>query len=361
MAQIPSTSVSMDTIKSTLQGGGGSVSDDLLTFFAAGAKINPWSLHKPIHTGYVNDDFLDLNSPHFNSANFGLTPQTTNAANIVLKTAINDPSSIQWTYALPTGGSSSPYRLGDFRLYKSDATSPFRELSTNVGSAALNESITVELYCRFASYDGELGINDMSILNGKYACLIVGQSDGYPEKIYYSTDPISSHHGVVKFTGISFSNERTRYMAAAICDTKYSDNGTGYSNTYYMLPLKHITVRWESAVTSTTFIGSASINPNNGELFVSVQMTSAPNTTTAFNNVTIQVGYEGSTNIAVGTIENNGVIGSYTLSGGGKRNESKTFTTSGLATLAAEGKLYYRVIANGGSFTSGEKQLGLSI
>ena len=355
MAQIGSTSVSMDTIKSTLQGGGGSVSNDLLTFFATSAKINPWSQYKPIS---IPADFVDIPSSTWGSYDYGLTPPTTNASNTVLKTAIQNPTSVQWTYALPTGGSSSPYRLGDFRLYRSDATSPFRELSTNVGSAALNESITVELYCRFASYNGELGINDMNVLKGKYACLIVGQSDGYPEKIYYSTDPISSHHGVVKFTGISFSNERTRYMAAAICYTKYSDNGTGYSNTYYMLPLRAISVKWEQAFTSTSLYGSASINPNNGDLEVNVQMTSKPGTTTSFSNVTIQVGYEGS----VGTSSLfSGVIGSYSVSGGTRKTAYKLFATSGLTSLAQEGKLYYRIIANSAAYVSSEKQLGISI
>lgn len=45
---IPSTGVSMDTIKQTLTDYGGSVSNDLLSFFTSGAKINRWSKWKPI-------------------------------------------------------------------------------------------------------------------------------------------------------------------------------------------------------------------------------------------------------------------------------------------------------------------------
>ena len=355
MAQIGATSVSMDTIKSELISGGGSVSNDLLTFFSTNAKINPWSQYKPIHI--ASKDFVDLGDSAWSTYDFGLTPQTTNSPNTVLKTAISSPTSVNWSFVLPKGGSASPYRLGDFRKYRRDATSPFQELSSSVGSMGLNEAATVELYCRFASSNGELGINDMSILKGKYACLIVGQSDGYPEKIYYSSEPISSHHGYVKFTGISFSNERTRYMAAAICYSKYSDNNTGNSNTYYMLPLKAISIRWEQAITTTTIYGSASI-ASNGDLYVSVQMTSATGVTTTFSNVTIQVGYEGST--GTGT-RFTGTIGSYTVQGGKRTTANKTFATSGLYSEAEQGKLWYRVIANNGSYNSGEKQLGLNL
>ena len=356
MAQIPSTSVSMDTIKSELTSGGGSVSNDLLTFFASGAKINPWSQYKPIHI--ANKDFVDIGDSAWGSWDFGLYPQTTTSLNTVLKTAVNNPSSVNWTFKLPTGGSASPYRLGDFRLYRRDATSPFRELSCNSGSVGLNEGVDVELYCRFYSYNGELGINDMSILNGKYACLICGYPDGYPEKVYYSSEPISSHHGLVTFKDVSFSTERTRYMAAAICYTKYGDTSTGYSNTYYMLPIPAISVKWEQAITTTSIYGTASLNTNNGDLSVSIQMTSKPGTTTTFSNVTIQVGYQGST----GTGSRfTGTIGTYTVSGGTRQTASKLFYTSGLASEAEQGKLYYRIIANNGSYNSGEKQLGVSI
>ena len=355
MAQIGSTSVSMDTIKSELTRGGGSVSNDLLTFFATGAKINPWSQYKPID---IPSDFVDIPSSTWSTYDYGLIPKTTTSSAEVLRTAIQNPSNANWSFVLPKGGSNSPYRLGDFRLYRNDATSPFRELSTNVGSAALNESITVELYCRFSSYDGELGINDMSVLNGKYACLVCGDASGYPEKVYYSSEPISSHHGVVQFTGVSFSTERTRFMAAAICHTKYSDNGTTNSNTYYMLPMTYIKVQWEQAITTTSIYGTASLNTNNGDLSVSIQMTSKPGTTTTFSNVTIQVGYQGST----GTGSRfTGTIGSYTVSGGTRKTASKTFYTSGLSSEAEQGKLYYRIIANNSSYTSGEKQLGISI
>ena len=354
MAQIPSTSVSMDTIKATLQGGGGSVSNDLLTFFTTGAKINPWSQYKPIS---IPADFVDIPSSTWSAYDYGLTPPTTNSSNTVLKTAIQNPSSVQWAFALPTGGSNSPYRLGDFRLYRSDATSPFYSLSSPSNSVALNEGVDIELYCRFDSYDGQLGINDMSILNGKYACLIVGYADGYPEKIYYSSEPISSHHGLVTFSNVSFSTARTRFMAAAICYTKYNDTGTGYSNTYYMLPIKAISVVWEAAITSTTIYGTASIT-NTGDLHVNVVMTSAPGVTTTFNDVTIQVGYQGYT--GTGSLFT-GVIGSYSVSGGTRKTAYKMFYTSGLFSLAEQGLLYFRIIANSAGYASSEEKLNVQL
>lgn len=364
MAQIASTNVSMDTIKSTLQGGGGSVSNDLLNFFASGAKINPWSKYKPIHTGYANDDFLDLNSSHFADANYGLTPITTNSeltAWAAYKKAItnNDYSGLQWSYRLPSGGSSSPYRLGDFRLYNPDARSPFFELSCEATIWTPNQNYMVEIYNRYGYLnDGQVALGEMTDYQNLYLGIMIGKggTEGKAEYVF-TGGTVKEHYGVQNVT-CRIKSEGTYYLAPVLCQSPENTSVEGIqSNNYTLLPVKPLRITVEAAVTATTLNGSAQI-ATNGDLYVNISMTNATTSNLNFNNVTIQVGYQDS--VGTGTLFT-GVIGSYTVGSYKKVTANKMFLASGLVSEAQQGKLYYRIIANGGSYTSGEKQLTIAL
>lgn len=364
MAQIGSTNVSMDTIKSTLKGGGGSVSDDLLTFFTAGAKINPWSKYKPIHTGYVNDDFLDINSSHFADANYGLIAPTTNseltAWNAYKKVITsNDYSGLQWSYELPKGGSSSPYRLGDFRLYNPDARSPFFEVSCEASLWTPNQNYTVEVYNRYGYLnDGQVALGEMTDYHNLYLGVIIGKggTEGKAEYVF-TGGTVAAHYGVQNIT-CRISTEGTYWIAPVLCQSPENTSVAGIqSNKYTLLPVKPLKIVVEAAITSTTLYGSASI-ASNGDLYVNISMTNATTSSLSFNNVTIQVGYQNS--VGTGTLFS-GVIGSYTVGSYKKVTANKTFLASGLVAEAQQGKLFYRIIANSGSYTSGEKQLSIAL
>lgn len=112
------------------------VSTHSVSQLCASPNINQWSLYKPIsvnkHTGLTEQDYLDNNFgfiiPHFNNFRD-------------LRLSIDDPSKTDWRYDKPTGGSTSPFRLGDFRKYDHHATELFP--LTMDGSAYLGDTLRI--------------------------------------------------------------------------------------------------------------------------------------------------------------------------------------------------------------------------
>lgn len=353
--QIPATNVAAIDIYDTLTDKGGSVSYDLLSFFKSAAKINPWSQYKPIS---VAKDFIDIPSSTWGTYNYGIMPVTGSAKEVLSKIYNHtyNSTSVTWTYKLPTGGASSPYRLGDFRLYNPNATSPFYEISTDTNAPVITEAINVDLLCRFESSNGMLGLNDLGDLSGKYAALVVGNiSTGSVNQVIYSSKPISSHHGMVSFS-LTINTAGTYFIAPAI-----GINKTGTSDTFYVLPVKGKSLTWTTAITSTTFDGQASVN-SSGYLDCTVNMTCAPNLTSiTFSNIQIQIGYAGFS--GTGYIYQGTVASSKTVAGGSRGsvyNGNLTINTSYIPDIEA-GKITYRFIANNGSYTTQEKILNINL
>lgn len=123
MAVIPDSNVNLATnVRDVLNGAGGSVGNSLTSFFSTAAKINKWAKYKP--TIYYNQPFLD-DDRRWKGEN-GLCGFTSSSI------VFNDTSALvsafrnnaTFVYDIPSGGTSEPMRLGDFRLYKTDAKSP---------------------------------------------------------------------------------------------------------------------------------------------------------------------------------------------------------------------------------------------
>ena len=100
---IPNTNVSFNDIRDTLNANGGSVTNDFVTAFQDRASINIWSYFKPFNS----------QAPFFDK------PLQDSYGGLVYD-SIN--KIIKWDR--PTGGQSSPYRLGDFRGYEAKAIAP---------------------------------------------------------------------------------------------------------------------------------------------------------------------------------------------------------------------------------------------
>lgn len=73
-------------------------------------NINKWSRWKPVR----HSSITPITQAQLASVNFGLTPPNPSTD----YTAVMD---VKWGYSRPTGGLSSPYRLGDFRNYNKTA------------------------------------------------------------------------------------------------------------------------------------------------------------------------------------------------------------------------------------------------
>lgn len=127
MATIPSTGVNLAThVRDVLNAAGGSVNNNIASFFTAAAKINPWSKHKPVVLAQDFCQDYDSGAANYNSTwwrgtaqDCGLTVKTLTSFRDV--PAAMDGEMNGWSYLLPDGGSRAPFRLGDFRGYDPDA------------------------------------------------------------------------------------------------------------------------------------------------------------------------------------------------------------------------------------------------
>lgn len=104
-AVLPSSNLTWDDIRDTLNANGGAVTNDIRTAFLDTAKINIWSFYKP-HHAIIN---FPSSVPNAVDARGGLYLDTVN-------------KEIKWKK--PTGGADSPYRLSDFCGYEKDAKGP---------------------------------------------------------------------------------------------------------------------------------------------------------------------------------------------------------------------------------------------
>lgn len=340
LTQIPTTGVVLANIRDTLQANSSIVTNDLLTFFKSGTNINIWSEYKPIDAPY---DFLDISSTTWASYNYGIVPVTGSAKNVLSQCYAHTygTTPIKWGYALPRGGIGSPYRVGDFRKYVPNATSPFYEVYTDTNEPVINNAINIELYCRFATINGMLGLNAIGDLNSKYAAIVVGNiSSGNVTHVIYSDTTIANHHGLMKFS-LTISSVGTYFLAPAI-----GINKTGTSDTFYILPVNGKQLTWKTAITSTTFTGTASIGSSR-DLYCDVVMTSGDSGGTTFRNIKIQIGYKGFG--GTGALFTGDVASSVYVEQGDRGTASKTLYVSdtSLYSLAEQGKLTYRYVADG--------------
>lgn len=122
---IPNTNVSFNDIRDTLNANGGSVTNDFITAFQERANIDPWSKWKPVSSNFM---FSSLEAIKAN--NFGINIISGNSLASVYNQVKNNGNN-GYSYARPTGGSISPYRLGDFRNYNTEASLPIEATYKN--------------------------------------------------------------------------------------------------------------------------------------------------------------------------------------------------------------------------------------
>ena len=93
-------------------------STDSLISLCTSENINVWSKWKP-----VKSDLVPMTYAALKAMKYGITILQSNTAAGLL-TLVQNANGVGYTYTRPTGGSSSPYRLRDFRYYNKDAGVP---------------------------------------------------------------------------------------------------------------------------------------------------------------------------------------------------------------------------------------------
>lgn len=138
MATVPDSNINLATnIRDVLNAAGGSVTNETITFFSTSAELNKWARYKP--ESYKKN--FDLTEDERNTNRYGLALSSAGSlfgsgvkpttGNIDISEDYNGflyklckGTLGQFEYILPSGTANSPYRLGDFRGYNSDAVNP---------------------------------------------------------------------------------------------------------------------------------------------------------------------------------------------------------------------------------------------
>ena len=190
-------------IRDTLNHFGGKVTNKTSTFFTADANINRWSKHKPIVTNFKDEVILSYDSDKWDNQQ-GYAPRIMNNSRENRITAWQGSTEDEWfPYTPPKGGEDEPRRKGDFRGYRADATSPFREFHVDNRTTTYMDETKFTIYMRyFLNNDddevegGMLSLSDMKIMDDTWNTMKVGVIDNFNgEYTIYEGDSISSNWG----------------------------------------------------------------------------------------------------------------------------------------------------------------------
>lgn len=152
--------VSIDDVKSVL----GISSNDLATICTS-SNINKWSPYKPVHS---NKSF-DLSDSDFGVTDKSyklIVPSYSRLEDLCFNAIIKTSS---YTYEKPKGGSSSPYRLGDFKGYNSIINRGWYYSSAKVDTSSTSGNMDMYYYTG-ENHDGGRYINlwDFYVFNQCY-------------------------------------------------------------------------------------------------------------------------------------------------------------------------------------------------
>lgn len=200
-------------------------------------KINKWARHKPVRYQSTSH----LTEAQFDEVNYGLAVSTTRYTD-----PITAATTEAYVYQPPTGGASSPYRIGDFDKYLHSALAPCR----GAGDFEISSATTAyEFGCgiNINGSDNLIGLAEInSTLEDYYLAMIVRYTVGGNTYVRYACadDKIGNYgHSIsVNLTqGIFQNRESIRNYEYWFCgaNTKPSNpDGAGFAVVGgYFMPL----------------------------------------------------------------------------------------------------------------------------
>lgn len=137
MAIVPNTDVNLAVnVRDVLNSAGGSVTNEVITFFQTRANINKWAKYKPYRKATNFDLDYSTDPTRADGCIWGMVPPTMKETAVYFNGIGWDIVNYNryypnWEYQLPRGEQSEPYRLGDFKGYNTAAAQPFNTGATN--------------------------------------------------------------------------------------------------------------------------------------------------------------------------------------------------------------------------------------
>lgn len=301
MAIIQETNVNLAThVRDVLNAAGGSVSNDVTTFFKSAAKLNMWSRYKPVviaNVPFIN--LWDNEAYKGDDEQCGITiPVYTSYTN--LQTALKNNTGHFWSYTPPTGGTSKPMRLGDFRRYNTDAINPIGRLPSSLAVTRISGTDYLDLSVEVNVQSGHptnLGLADFTVnsinLSDMYlGVYLVRKSGGKSDYFRTFTKPIGEESTLDMRIPLTYDEGGT-FMAymflSSVQQGTTANNGTFVSLNKAGEEVKIVgagTTHVISVIPYVSAVGSK-------EYTVEVYLKNNGSSSVTFENVYVRVKYNG--------------------------------------------------------------------
>lgn len=217
--------VSIDDVKSVL----GESSNDLATLCKS-ANINMFSRYKPVSYPKL----FDVTDAERKSIGHGISPAS-KASTSLSGALIKEVAQLNWSYTKPSGGSSSPYRLGDFKGYYHDAVPVVQCVYDGGFSHAISNSNTFKIHFDIDPGESTYNLQGYDLTAGNinlkeyrftaYIEYTNGQSKGIYQSNYI-LDSSGNIQGDVINVNVSGWSSAVYYVY--ICMVKVSDGAYTY-------------------------------------------------------------------------------------------------------------------------------------
>lgn len=226
--------VSIDDVKNIL----GEPSNDLGTLCKS-AKINMWAKYKPTcyPSPFPDDWYKDRDG------NYGISVPTYNTLESLYNAYFIDGDENHdngYTYERPSGGSATPYRLGDFRGYNSRATSPINSFLVTA-RATTNSGVSGSCEFRVKPPTGEddrVNLGDIGITKDCYFGFALFKS-GKPVYFRTESNTVSNGNFQVQIGGNGSNLTIGTYVAIPFLSTAKYDNSDIHNfvvGSWYSIP-----------------------------------------------------------------------------------------------------------------------------
>ena len=193
---VPISNINLATnVRDTLLTGGGSVNNDVISFFKEGAKINPWNKYKPTDVG---GDFPEYPGTYWKGKDGDCMMVVKTVSNLTALENLYLTGDTGWVYKTFDASKSTPYRLGDFRGYDTNASSCISSIQYSeiieVTTSGTNNVWLTPLYK--SQNNHELNLSDIwnkttySYMDGWYVGFVYKSTRSSELKIITQSNPI---------------------------------------------------------------------------------------------------------------------------------------------------------------------------
>lgn len=298
---LPETNLTDNDIRDTLNDSGGYATNVDSTYFTA-SNINWWSKYKPM---VWNLNFINLwdkasTDKYYYQGSDGKCGLSYNIYTDVgtFKTAL-EGNKTGWSYNAPTGGSSTPFRWGDFRRYYRYAINPIGALPSDyIATRVAGQGDSVQIDIEVAVPTGtsyNLGISDFSANSIAFKDMYLGvyMIGNSKKRFVTSTNKIGTN-GVMSIKVPLDNGEGGTYTVYTFLSSVYQDGVTAKAGTFVSIGGTAMngggqTIKVQPAGSLYVITASASAIANTKEYYYYVTIKNNGSSAVTFKNVKLQV------------------------------------------------------------------------